>query len=162
MNDLPLHPAIVHIPLVIALLAPVVLAYLTWRAFGAGAGRRAWAVIVALQGAVVGVGILGLRSGEAEEERVEAVVAEAAIEAHEHRAQAFVLGAGVVLGLTVFGLAAPRASRLLAPASLVAALVVAGLGVMTGHAGGSLVYRHGAAAAYTSSPAAAPRAHDDD
>jgi uncharacterized membrane protein len=173
MNGLPLHAAIVHIPLVLALVVPVVLAYLTLRAFRGGASRKAWAVIVALQAVIVGVGVAALQTGEAEEHRVEAVVSEAALETHEERAELFVTAAGALLALTLLGLAAPRISRGVAPAALILSIAVAGLGTAAGHAGGTLVYKEGAAAAVQAqaSRATSPRRdkhkdkdrdHDDD
>lgn len=159
---MPVHPAIVHIPLVLALLAPAVLLYIAVRAFRGGASRRAWAVIVALQAAVVGGGLVALQTGEADEDRVEATVGEAVIEVHEHRAQTFVTAAAVLLALTVVGIVVPKLSRAVAPAALVAALVVAGLGVSTGHAGGTIVYGAGGVMAAPSGLPAAAAAQDDD
>lgn len=162
MNGLPVHPAIVHIPLVIALLVPFALAWLAWRAWR-GNGKvtaRQWMVALALQLVIVGAGLVALRSGQAEEERVEATVAERAVEAHEKRATTFLWGAAALLVLVGAGAALPRASRALAPASLAVSLVVAGLGVAAGHAGGSIV--HGTTAANVAGEPARGAGVDDD
>jgi uncharacterized membrane protein len=162
---MPIHPAIVHVPLVLALLSPIVLIWIAWHAWRAGATRRTWAAALALQAAIVAGGLAALRTGEAEEHRVEAVVLEEHVEAHERRAQVFVVGAAAVLVLAGVGFAAPRVTRVLLPPTLLAAVVVALLGVITGHAGGELVYRHGAASVYqdgTPPPPAPREKHDED
>jgi uncharacterized membrane protein len=151
--EIPLHPAIVHVPLVLAAVAPAVLGWLVLRSWRRSATRVAWAVALALQCAVVAGGFWALRTGEAEEERVEAVVPEWPIEVHERRATAFVIGAAVVLAMIAAATAWPRTGRLIAPAALAASLVVATMGAATGHAGGELVYRHGAAQVYAGPPA---------
>ena len=153
--EMPLHPAIVHFPIVLAALSPFVLGWLVYRAWRGTATRRAWALAVGLQVALVGSGLLALRTGEADEDRAEATVAESVIEAHEEKATTFVIGAGAVLGLVVIGFALPRASRVLAPAGLVATLAIGGLGLLTGRAGGEIVYGPQA-------PAGTTVAHDDD
>ncbi len=145
----PLHPVIVHVPLVLAGVVPFVVGWLTWRAFRGGASRRAWLVALALQAVVVGGALVALETGGDEEERVEQVVPEAAIEAHEARAELFTIGAGVA-GLLIAGAVAlrGRASGAAGAAATAASLVVVLLGVRTGSAGGELVYQHGAAAVY--------------
>lgn len=55
---------------------------------------RAWLVAVGLQIVLVASGVVALRSGEVEEERVERVVSESLIEAHEEAAEVFVWGSG--------------------------------------------------------------------
>lgn len=160
---LPLHPAVVHIPLVLALAVPLVLAWLARRSYKGGATRRAWAMAVALQATILAGGLVALRTGESEEERVGATVGEWPLEMHERLATTFVIAAGALLAIVVAGMAAPRIGRLLAPVGLVASLAVATLGISTGHAGGALVYRQGAAQAPTSAPGQteAGRADDD-
>jgi len=152
MTNLPLHPVVVHVPLGIAVILPLV-------ALGAAVAiwkRRwpwsAWAVVLGLQVLMAGSAALALWSGEQEEERVEAVVNEAAIEQHEERAEAFFWAAGVLLlpSLGVLVLRREGARRALSATVGAGALVLVGLAVWTGHSGGQLVYSHGAAAAYSS------------
>lgn len=151
-TELPLHPALVHLPLGASMLVPLVALALTvalWRRWWP---RSTWAVVVALQLCVVGGGWLALLTGEQEEDRVERVVPHSAIETHEERAELFVGAAAAVLALSVAALVLGRfeTPRLLLTLAVTAGSgVVAGLGAWTGHAGGELVYRHGAASAYT-------------
>lgn len=164
MFALPLHPAIVHIPLGVAVVVPLLMIVLTVALVRRKASRRSFLLVALLQAIVVGGGLVALSTGEAEEDRVEAVVAEPAIERHEELANVFVAATGVTLALALLaGVAPERWTRRLAVAGTVASIGALGVGVAVGHAGGELVYRHGAATAYAGGPApAAAPAHDDD
>lgn len=172
MNGLPLHPVVVHLPLVIALLVPALAAGLTWASFRGRAGRRAWAIALALQAIVAGTALLAMRTGEGAEESAEAVAPESALHAHEEAAEVFLFGAiAVLVGLGATVALKPRWSRWAGLAVTGGALAVALLGVRVGHAGGTLVYKHGAGVTLTEpGPAGAlgqqtpPRhqEHDDD
>ncbi len=169
MNSLPLHPAIVHLPLGLAMLMPLFAAGFAWALWTGRVRPGAWVAVVALQALLLGFGFLAINTGGAEEDRVEAVVPEAAIHQHEELAEQFVwaIGATLVLAALVLVFRRPVASRALAAAVVAATLGVAGLGLRVGHAGGQLVYVHGAASAYTStavpsgkSPAVRPAPRD--
>lgn len=97
MDTLPLHPKIVHLPIALAVLMPLITAGLLiawWRDM---LPRRTWWIAVALQAVLVGSGLYARETGEADEERVEARVGEAPLEAHEEAATVFVIGALVAL-----------------------------------------------------------------
>ncbi|GAO04207.1 hypothetical protein [Anaeromyxobacter sp. PSR-1] len=149
MSTLPLHPAIVHVPLGLAMVVPLVAAGLALALWRGALPRRAFAVVVALQAILVGGGALAMQLGERDEKQAETVISEKLIEAHEERAEVFVWAAGAVLAVSAAVLVVPAAA-----ATAVAAVVVAGtlgvaaLAVSAGQAGGELVYRHGAASAY--------------
>ena len=157
MTTLPLHPALVHVPLGLAFALPFVtagLAIALWRGL---VPRRAWMVAIALQAMVVAAGVLALRSGEREEDRVARVVGKPPIEAHEEAAEAFVWGAGFVLAVTVAGLLVPAtAVAAVAAVATAGTLAVAVLGYRAGEAGGELVYVRGAASAYVPASARDP------
>jgi len=155
MDTLPLHPKLVHLPIALALLMPILSAGLLLAWIRDLLPRRTWMVAVVLQAILVVSSVAAMRSGEAEEEVVETVVAESAIEAHEEAAEAFTWTAAGVLVLFVAGAALPStAARGAATAATLATLVVLFLGYRTGQAGGALVYEHGAASAYTIGSAA--------
>lgn len=157
MDLLPLHPKIVHLPIALAVIMPLLTAGLlaAWR-FDA-LPRRTWCIAVLLQVLLFGSGIASLRTGGAEEERVERLVGEVPMRAHEEAAERFVWATGVVL-LLIVGAATTRNERVahgIALAASVATLVVLLLGYCTGEAGGRLVYEHGAANAYVANRASA-------
>lgn len=153
MNTLPLHPAIVHLPLGLALLMPLAAAGFAWAVATGRVRRQAWLAVVALQALLVGAGFVAMNTGGSEEERVEAVVPESAIETHEERAETFMWAAGATLALTALVVALPVQGAVapLAAVSTVATVVVAGLALWVGHAGGQLVYQQGAASVYARS-----------
>ncbi|HEU4385367.1 MAG TPA: DUF2231 domain-containing protein [Anaeromyxobacteraceae bacterium] len=153
----PLHPALVHLPLGLALATPLLaagLALAAWRGF---LPRRAWLAAVALQAILVAGGAAALITGHRDGDRVEKIVGEAPVETHEERAEAFVWTAGAVLVVAAAALFAPaRAAGPLAALSLAGMLAVAVLAFRTGLAGADLVYRHGAARAYGAGAASGP------
>jgi uncharacterized membrane protein len=154
----PFHPAVVHLPLGLALLSPLLalgLALAYWK--GWLPKRSFWAVIGTQALLVIGA-FLAMQTGEAEEDAVERLVSHAAVEAHEEAAALFLWGAVAALVVsTLVGLIrSDRFARPLSLVAVVAALVVAGLGVNVGKAGGELVYVHGAAATYAGAPGGKP------
>jgi uncharacterized membrane protein len=146
MPSVPLHPMLVHLPLALAVLVPPA-AIIAWRLVAKGRlGRGGWAAVVIAQAVLVVGAVVALRSGGAEGERVEDRVSRAAIERHEEAAELFVWGAGAVLLVGALGLVGPvRTRRMTMLVATTGTLVVAGLAVRTGKAGGELVYVHGAA-----------------
>ena len=165
------HPKLVHVPVALGVLMPLVAGGLLLAWWRGWLPARAWFVAIVLQGILLASGVLALRSGEAEEERVEKVVAERYIEQHEEAAEAFVWASGGVLALMglAAALGARRSSFWAAAAATLGTLGVLGLGYRAGEAGGRLVYQHGAAQAYggTGAPAegvrpAAREEEDDD
>lgn len=150
-QEVPLHPVLVHLPLALAFLMPLLAAgslLAWWR--GWLPGRRLWVAVVLLQAILVAGAVAAQRTGETEEERVEPVVGEAVVEPHEEAADLFVAGAVAVLVLAGLAASIPREGtrRLLALLTLAGMLVVTILAYRTGKAGGEMVYLHGAAAVY--------------
>lgn len=159
MSSLPLHPAIVHLPLGLAFVIPLLAAGLAWALLTGRVRSRAWAAIVVLQALLLAGGFAAMKTGEREEDRVERVVPAAALEQHEEYAERFLWATGITLGLTALVLVVrrPSAVRALAIAAVGGTLVVAGTALLVGKAGGTLVYVHNAGAAYAAPPAAAER-----
>ena len=159
MTDLPLHPMIVHLPLALAVLVPLLALTLlvAWRRKWLPPG--VWVLAVIAQVLLFASAGLALQTGEAEEERAEAFAAEAAIEAHEEAAELFLWAAGAVVIVMALPFLVPRRGRF-AVASLATAATLAtfALGLRVGHAGGELV--HGARADHASSGIA--QEDDDD
>lgn len=153
ISTLPLHPLVVHFPVVFAVLAPV---------FAIGAliaikrGSRplvAWGITAVLVAALSASSFVALETGEDQEDAVENVVPDAALDTHEDAADRFFSLSLVLLGVTAAGFLPRRAgtaARIVATAGTLA-MVVAGYQV--GHSGGALVYEHNAGAAYANAGA---------
>jgi len=145
----PLHPLIVHIPLVLAGLTPLITGFLAWHAWRGGTTRRAWLVPLALQ-LVIFVGAwLAMSSGEDQAEIVRAVVPRGSIGEHAHAAQWFTWATFATL--VVIGAAVALRGRRVAIAGVLAtalALATVGLGVRAGHRGARLVFEYDAPSAY--------------
>ena len=83
------HPAIVHVPLGLAMVMPFLAAGLTLAVWRGRLPRTAFAVVAALQLVVVGAGYVALRMGHADARQAEQVATEAAVDAHEEAAETF-------------------------------------------------------------------------
>lgn len=164
----PLHPAIVHFPIVLGVLAPLLAAGVFWAIQSDRLPRRRWLGVVIFQTVLVGAVWVATETGEHEEDRVERVVAERHIEEHEEAAERFLLLAALVLPLAAAGMLSGRIGAINRALTIALSLGVLGAAGYTGHSGGELVYRHGAAAAYvqpgtanTGSPAPYSERDDD-
>ena len=145
----PLHPAVVHFPIVFAFLMPIAAAVVLWGIQSRRLATRAWLGVLVLQAAVLASGWLAEEQGEHEEERVERVVAEEPIEAHEAAAERFMAIAGLTLALAAAGLLRDPLGAVARALTLAASLAAVAAVAAVGHSGGELVYRHGAALAYS-------------
>jgi len=144
----PLHPAVVHFPVVLVILLPLVVAGALWAIRRGVPPLRAWAIPVATAALLTASAWAALQTGEAEEERVEEVVTEQALQVHEEAAERFLVLSGVLLVVMGAGLIRGPLGQAARIVSTVGALGLVVAGVSVGHTGGELVYRHGAASAY--------------
>ncbi len=149
MGSLPLHPAIVHVPMGLAIIIPFVALGVALALMKGAVTRRTWYVVVALQAALLVGALVAIRTGGMEADKVERVIGEAPIAQHEEAAEVFAWAAGAALAASVAVLVVPfKAATATALVTALLMFGVTGLGVRVGHAGGRLVYVHGAAAAY--------------
>ena len=176
----PLHPAIVHLPIALSLLLPLVAAGALWAIRAGARPLRAWGVAIAFFAALSFSSWLAVETGEQTGQRVERAIGEAPVETHEEAAEAFLV---LSLGTLVVALAGLRGGRIGQGAralGTVGALALVAAGFNVGHSGGALVYQHGAASVYAGNPsnvggdttspngttteesAGAVRDHDDD
>lgn len=140
----PLHPALVHFPIVLILLGTLVAlpAVVTPR------WNLRWIAAVLLALGAIGTAA-ALATGEEDGEAVEQVAGvEAVLDQHENwaqRTQGFSIAAGLcALAAAAATLRWPTLARGIGAASAIVALVATFCVVQTGHYGGQLVYRHGA------------------
>ena len=149
MNEIPLHPALVHIPIGVAFVLPcpaVVVAI----AIGKGKlPKTAWLVVVGLQVIVLAGGIASVRTGEEDRRRTVMLVGSANLDPHEEAGDAFNVSAGVSLAL---GIASFFPGGTIAnvgrAATVLASSACTYFAYSAGHSGGGLVYQFGAASAY--------------
>ncbi|MGD8322026.1 MAG: hypothetical protein PVJ02_16370 [Gemmatimonadota bacterium] len=144
----PLHPAVVHFPLVLAVLLPFVAGVALLASRRASSGRGPWMAVAAMAVLLSLSAWVAVETGQGQEETVEGVVSEGAIHQHEEAAEGLLLGSVLIAGLILSGLAPGRVGKGARYISVPAALVVLALAFRVGDSGGGLVYTHGAAAAY--------------
>lgn len=169
--ELPLHPKLVHLPIALAILMPLLAAVLSAALLRGWLPMRSWLLAIGAQALLFGSSLLAMRTGEADEDRVEPFVPEVALELHEEAAKRFTWAAGLLLLLSLSPLLLHRrrsAANWGAVATTAGTLGVLWLGFQVGQAGGELVYRHGAANAFVTGNASSQvltppvRGGDDD
>jgi len=148
MSDLPIHPVIVHFPIVLAFLSPVVIGLVIWATKKGFLNNKAWIFVVLLQVALVGSAFLASELGEMDEERVEKVVTETLIKNHEELAEMFTWGVSAVLLLSIVPLVYKNRREAVLYAVFAGSVLALVPAALAGHSGGELVYKYGAATAY--------------
>jgi uncharacterized membrane protein len=145
----PLHPAIVHFPLALTFILPILIIVFALMIRAHKMHPLSWLIIIGLQATVVVTGYLALETGETEEERVEKVVSSELIHKHENAAEIFVGSTVLVLALSIaaFFIRKEISFPLKIAISLLT-LISSYLAFNSGELGAELVYEHGAASAY--------------
>ena len=152
---LPLHPVVVHFPIVLAVLLPISAAWALWAIRKGTTFRRVWSVPAAMAIALAVSAFVAVETGESADERVERVVPEQPLESHEEAAETFLtLSTGLAL-LVAAGLVRGRAGVVARGLGTAGAVALVAVAAYVGHSGGKLVYEHGAASAYTTADARA-------
>lgn len=147
---MPLHPAIVHFPIALTFLLPVLVLVFAWAIKSGKMSKELWLVIIGIQVLITGSGYLALETGETDEDKVSAIVSKKIVHEHEEAAEIFV-------GTTVVSLAAGIVAWFLQPAFqdkarfavMFLSLLPLFFGWQTGKLGGEIVYRHGGASAHS-------------
>jgi len=151
----PLHPAIVHFPIVLVILLPFFAIGALWAIRRGASARKTWLIPTAVAAALTVSAFVSLRTGQAQGEKVERVVPEKVVDAHEEAAERFLVLSGVLLAVVGAGLAGGVVGRSARLVSTVGALGLVVAGVQVGASGGDLVYKHGAASIYARAPGGA-------
>lgn len=153
MFDLPLHPLIVHFPLVLAVILPLATLGAMVAGFRTKANGKYWAAAVLINTLLLGSSFLAVQTGERDEEMVEkALASESPLETHEEMGEFFLKMTGVSLAVMALGLAPGVFGISGKVLGGLASVAILALGMQVGHSGGSLVYKHGAATAFTANP----------
>ena len=153
----PLHPAVVHFPVALAVLTPLFGALILLAIRSGRTAPLSWSVVVLLQALLAGSAWLAHETGHDQEERVEKVLDERHIEEHEQAADWVLWTAEAGLAVALLGLAGGNAGAWARAGALAISLMTLGAAVKTGHSGGELVYRYGAANAYLEKPSSVER-----
>ena len=143
MNTLLLHPAVVHVPLGLAVVMPLLLGAMAWAVVTGRLPGKVWLLPFLLQGVLLGTALVALRTGEQDEDRVEARAGESAVDAHERAAQAFTTAAGATFLAAAVALALRNRRRPFLVAGVTSVALSVGmlvLGIQTGSRGGALVH----------------------
>lgn len=141
----PLHPAVVHFPIVLMAFLPLAALGALWAVRRGVAPARAWAVPVVMAGALSLSAWAALETGQDQEERAEDIVGEQRIETHEEAAERFLIFSGIVFALSAAGLVRGAAGKGMRAVATVATLGLLVAGYQVGHSGGTLVYGEGGA-----------------
>lgn len=144
----PLHPMIVHFPVVLSVLLPFAAFGALYAIKGGVRPMRAWGVAIAMSAALTASAWVAVETGEDQEERVESVVGEAPLDAHASAGEALMVTSVGVLMVLALGLMPGDRGRLARYVGAAGTLVMGVMAYRVGHSGGELVYTHNAAAAY--------------
>jgi uncharacterized membrane protein len=144
----PLHPAVVHFPIVFTFLLPLAAGFAIWRIRRGAQVLRAWPLTVVLAAALSISAWVAVETGERDEDGAERIVGDAPMHGHEEAAERFLLLSGGLLAVAGAGLLRGRVGALTRLAAAVGAVGMVAVGAQVGHSGGELVYRHGAASAH--------------
>ncbi len=144
----PLHPAVVHLPIALVLLLPLFAIGALVAIRRGGRPFVAWGLTLTVLAALVASSWLATETGEQQEERVEDVVGDAPMHAHEDAAELFLSLAFGVLVVSAPGIRRGAVGRVSRAAGLAGSLALVGAGWNVGHSGGALVYQYGAAEAF--------------
>jgi len=138
----PLHPAVVHFPIVLMLAAPFVTAFVLWKMKGAASRLKTWLIVPVLLASVAISGFAAMQTGEEGEELAEEIVEHDVIEKHEEQGKQFFWFALASVVVAAAAFASGQIGLTLRILTLVMTIVGAVLVTRTGHSGGTMVYDH--------------------
>ena len=146
----PLHPAIVHFPVVLSVLIPLVAAGALWAIKRGASPKRAWGVTTAVAAVLALSAWAAVQTGEQQGERVEDAVGEVRVEHHAEAGETLLFTSAGLLAVIALGLMPGTTGRVARYAGAVGTLAVVAVAYQVGSSGGELVYKYNAAAVYAS------------
>ena len=147
MFDLPLHPIVVHFPIVLGSLLPFLGLLLWWAIKKNIMPHSVWVLVMVMALAYGASSIVAVEAGEADEEKVEEIVSERVIEEHEEAGEVIPWVAGALFLVSVAGLVKKNSHAIRLSLVILSFIAIIPL-VSAGHTGGELVYQYGAANAH--------------
>lgn len=147
MFDLPLHPIVVHFPIVLGSLLPLLAIGLWWAIKKWQWTPKVWALVSVAALIYTLAAVTAVQLGEEDEKKVEKVISEKVIEEHEEAGELIPWLAGTLFLVSLGGFTV-RYSKQAKVAMIALSLVAVVPLINAGHTGGELVYEHGAATAH--------------
>ncbi len=144
---MPLHPIVVHFPIVLGALLPVLAILLWWAIKKWQWTPKVWALVSIVALVYTLAAVTAVQLGETDEEKVEKVVSEKVIEEHEEAGELIPWIAGTLFLVSLGGFTV-RYSKQAQLAMIVLSLLAVAPLINAGHTGGELVYEHGASIAH--------------
>lgn len=162
MQTLPLHPIIVHFPIALGLISPILISIVWLGIYRWNWPVKTWTLVVVLHLVMVISAFAAVKTGEMDEEKVEKIVSEKAMEDHEELAETIPWVFVGLLGLSTLTFVIPNQRRMFSTFTLMMSFASIAPIIATGHSGGKLVYEQGAANAHltTQSPQNARTNHE--
>jgi uncharacterized membrane protein len=147
----PLHPAIVHFPVVLSVLIPLVAIGALWAIKRGASHKRAWGVTTAVAAVLALSAWAAVQTGEQQGERVEDTVGESRVEHHAEAGETLLFTSAGLLAVVALGLMPGTTGRVARYAGAAGTLAVAAMAYQVGRSGGELVYKYNAGAVYAAS-----------
>jgi uncharacterized membrane protein len=147
---IPNHPQLVHLPLVLSFVMPILSLVFVWFLKTNKMHKNAWIILVGFQICIVATAYISLETGETEEDKVERLVGKKNLHSHEEKAEIFVATAVLSLSLLIVTYFIKAQFQFYAQLLTVLSLVITSITAYgAGQSGFKLVYQFAAASAYT-------------
>ena len=151
MDFTPLHPKLVHIPLALAVLLPLLNVALLLAWWKKWFPRKTWLISACLHAIMTLSAFVAMQTGESNEHQAEKVVAKHEIHEHEEAAELFLFSTVGALILALIAAIAEKEQVALKMAlgTTALSLLCTVLAIEAGEHGGKLVYKYGAGRAFS-------------
>ena len=146
MFDLPFHPIVVHFPIALGVLVPVMGMFLIWAMSSKRANAKSWGIMVFITALYLASAVGAVKTGELDEHNAEELIGRSLVHDHEEAGEKVPWAAGILFVSCLVTYAISR-NKLSWTHKLVTLLAIAGLYPLlyAGETGGKLVYEQGAA-----------------